>query len=167
MSIIRLKAGTRMRRWKRRNRPREHMPGKGRIQKQVQEAWKKAIADFKQDPVAAKRRRKKRLRAFPSFEDMSYAAYLRTPYWRRLRAAVLIRDKETCQICYVTRVQMHVHHRIYRKRGREKFEDLMTVCVTCHGRAHATNPDYQDFLFESQPPTLKAVCQWCGSISVP
>ncbi len=89
------------------------------------------------------------------FESMSYCAYLKSEHWQRLRAAVLIRDKETCQMCYAEGVQMHVHHRVYRKRGSERFEDLMTVCVACHERAHATETEDRDFLFESQPTDVE------------
>ena len=63
-----------------------------------------------------------------------YAHYLSSPRWRSLRVQVLNRDGHRCQGCGATR-GLHVHHLRYAL-GREKLEDLTTLCGGCHRFAH-------------------------------
>lgn len=72
-------------------------------------------------------------------EKMTYAAQLRHPNWQRKRLQILERDGFTCQLCYDTETQLHVHHKRYIK-GRLAWEYeneyLLTVCENCHHDAH-------------------------------
>jgi len=62
-----------------------------------------------------------------------YNRYLKTKYWRELRAKVLERDGHQCVICKST-VIVQVDHKIYRGEGLEILEDLQTLCYKCHNK---------------------------------
>jgi 5-methylcytosine-specific restriction endonuclease McrA len=64
-----------------------------------------------------------------------YRTYLQSEAWRHKRRWVLFRDERQCQHCG-SRTQLEVHHRHYRNLGREKLEDLITLCKTCHQQQH-------------------------------
>jgi len=54
-----------------------------------------------------------------------------TQTWARLRAAILERDKYTCQICHGE--ANTVHHQRY---GIIRPQDLTSLCVQCHLKCH-------------------------------
>lgn len=63
--------------------------------------------------------------------NFSYRKYLRSKAWRALRKQVLIRDGYRCQKCG-SNENLQVHHRTYDNIGREKPEDLVTLCRKHH-----------------------------------
>lgn len=53
--------------------------------------------------------------------------------YQKLREQILIRDDNTCQICFVTDKPLDIHHIIPRRMsGRNDENNLTTVCVPCH-----------------------------------
>lgn len=62
-----------------------------------------------------------------------YQAFLRSAYWRKLRAEVLARDG-SCS-CGAT-VGLQVHHLTYVRFGKELLEDLKAKCDACHRKIH-------------------------------
>lgn len=66
---------------------------------------------------------------------LPYAAYLRTPHWKALRAVVLERWSGLCEECGV-KPATQVHHRTYERLGREVLADLTPLCATCHAGTH-------------------------------
>jgi 5-methylcytosine-specific restriction endonuclease McrA len=53
-----------------------------------------------------------------------------------LKLKILERDNWHCQFCGA-RSDLQVHHIIYRSHGGPDSENnLITVCVTCHGAIH-------------------------------
>jgi 5-methylcytosine-specific restriction endonuclease McrA len=53
-----------------------------------------------------------------------------------LRRQILCRDKWRCQSCGALS-NLEVHHREFRSHsGRDSEENLITLCTTCHARAH-------------------------------
>ncbi|POM09966.1 HNH endonuclease [Pseudomonas sp. WP001] len=53
--------------------------------------------------------------------------------WRRIRAAILIRDNYTCQACGVVTQQLEVDHILNRARGgTDDDANLQALCVPCH-----------------------------------
>lgn len=68
----------------------------------------------------------------------SYSRYRRSTHWRELRLKVLERDGYRCQGCKATAQQkvLEVHHKTYRRVGRERMEDLITLCQRCHATEH-------------------------------
>jgi restriction endonuclease Mrr len=68
-------------------------------------------------------------------EAMSYAEYLRSPEWRRTRAAALERAGYCCSLDVTHTDDLEVHHRTYERLGRELAIDLVVLCRPCH-RVH-------------------------------
>ncbi len=69
-----------------------------------------------------------------------YAAYLQTPHWRAFRYTALQSYGYTCQLCrreYRHAQQfINVHHKNYDHLYREKFRDVLVLCVRCHETIH-------------------------------
>jgi hypothetical protein len=63
-----------------------------------------------------------------------YQEYLRSPEWRRKREKRLELDLYLCQKCGKTskEYRLEVHHLTYERLGRERMEDLQTLCILCH-----------------------------------
>lgn len=62
-----------------------------------------------------------------------YKTYLQSPAWAEVRRARLALDGGDCQCG--ARAE-HVHHLNYRRFGRERMEDLLSVCRACHSKLH-------------------------------
>ena len=79
-----------------------------------------------------------------SFEDFDFEAanrkiyrkFLKSPEWKAIRERVFERDKYTCQACGGRGRPGNVlvaHHRAYgRFLHKQKMEDLITICQSCH-----------------------------------
>lgn len=65
---------------------------------------------------------------------IDYAAYMRSPAWKRKRAKILATAKNKCAGC--GRRARHVHHRTYERLGCEYDQDLVAVCLDCHRDIH-------------------------------
>jgi restriction endonuclease Mrr len=68
---------------------------------------------------------------------MPYREYLRTPEWRRTRAAALVRAGSCCSLDVTHTDDLEVHHRTYERLGDELAADLVVLCRTCHRLHHA------------------------------
>ncbi len=53
-----------------------------------------------------------------------------------LKRQIHRRDEYRCRMCGNDDAQLHVHHCTYANYGKEKLEDLITLCSTCHQRFH-------------------------------
>jgi restriction endonuclease Mrr len=67
---------------------------------------------------------------------MPYDEYLRTPEWRKTRAAALVRADHQCAMDPSHAGTLDVHHRYYERRGAELPSDLIVLCRTCHQLHH-------------------------------
>jgi 5-methylcytosine-specific restriction endonuclease McrA len=67
---------------------------------------------------------------------MSYRRYLRTPEWRQIRAAALLRAGNACALDASHTENLEVHHRTYERRGAELPTDLIVLCHACHQHHH-------------------------------
>ena len=75
-------------------------------------------------------------------ERMDYREYLRTPEWRQIRAAALVRAGNCCSLDVTHTDDLEVHHRdngAYARRGRELASDLIVLCHACHRLHHKAN----------------------------
>jgi 5-methylcytosine-specific restriction endonuclease McrA len=54
--------------------------------------------------------------------------------WKTLRNVILERDRDRCTVCSATS-HLHVHH-IDRDPTNDAPDNLITLCETCHARAH-------------------------------
>lgn len=60
---------------------------------------------------------------------------LKSPLWQKKRLEILERDKFTCQSCFDTENELHVHHIYYLKDKKpHEYEEyfLLTLCKDCH-----------------------------------
>ena len=64
----------------------------------------------------------------------SYAEYLASNWWKARRRAKLESTGFTCERCPNRATQ--VHHKHYKTLGREKNEDLESLCGACHEHEH-------------------------------
>ena len=80
--------------------------------------------------------------------------YYKTKHWTELRNKYAYGDDAECQICHCKRWenykigpkkgqrkpksvnQLHLHHKNYDRLGKEKREDLMLLCDSCHKLGH-------------------------------
>lgn len=71
----------------------------------------------------------------------SYAEYLRGKHWQLLRANWIpraTRDGSTvCEFCFRPG-RLALHHRTYKRLGREFAADLHLICSDCHDEIHET-----------------------------
>lgn len=66
---------------------------------------------------------------------MTYQQLLKDPRWNAKRLEILKRDNWTCQYCYTTHTEMHVHHMFYDFDLNPWEYDgwaLLTLCSSCH-----------------------------------
>lgn len=69
----------------------------------------------------------------------AYHQYLSSDEWRARRKAKLKDAEYHCERCGAVHskgVQLHVHHRTYKRVTREKLTDLEVLCADCHRREH-------------------------------
>jgi 5-methylcytosine-specific restriction endonuclease McrA len=72
---------------------------------------------------------------------MPYREYLLTPEWRAKKAAALAWAGYRCQVCNQNGEELHVHHRVYTRRGCERVEDLVVLCGPHHAQFHGVMHD--------------------------
>ncbi len=71
---------------------------------------------------------------------MEYKEYLRTDHWQNKRKEKLF-QRSFCQICFAI-IGLNVHHKKYKDKEnnvlffRERIEDLVTLCKSCHKLLH-------------------------------
>jgi restriction endonuclease Mrr len=68
-----------------------------------------------------------------------YGEYLRTPEWRKTRAAALVRAGHRCQLDANHTTHLEVHHNSYDRVGAELALDLIVLCHSCHRLHHRVN----------------------------
>ncbi|MFM9106305.1 MAG: HNH endonuclease [Chloroflexota bacterium] len=73
--------------------------------------------------------------AIASVPWMPLDDYYRSDPWRQRRRLKLAEAGHRCQRCGAGSM-LQVHHRTYRRAGRERRSDLVVLCCTCHGREH-------------------------------
>ena len=80
--------------------------------------------------------------------------YYKTKHWKELRNKLAFGDDARCEICGAHRWEVyligkkkgqrkpkavnkiHLHHKNYDRLGKEKREDLMLLCNSCHKSGH-------------------------------
>jgi uncharacterized protein YlaI len=67
--------------------------------------------------------------------EIPYTDYLMTGHWRRAREHAIKLADGKCSICQST-YRLNVHHLHYRSLWRERANDVVVLCETCHRRIH-------------------------------
>lgn len=70
---------------------------------------------------------------------MPYQQYLRTPEWRRTRAAALLRAGNACLLDVTHTDGLEVYHRTYERLGAELVTDILVLCHDCRELHHKEN----------------------------
>lgn len=86
-------------------------------------------------------------------EREKYAAYLCSPEWGRLRAAVHERAKGICERCNRAAIDA-VHHLTYQRKYSELLTDLQGICNPCHEFTHGRS--------KTDPAAEKPPLMICG-----
>lgn len=64
-----------------------------------------------------------------------YEDYLNSEAWSRLRARRIGIDNGQCRVCGAQATQVH-HKKYPAVLGRERVDDLISLCNACHGHKH-------------------------------
>ena len=67
----------------------------------------------------------------------SHNEYLLSPHWRSFRREHLSPECVKCQ----SPRNLHLHHKTYVRKGRERASDVVTLCERCHSRLHQLQRD--------------------------
>ena len=66
---------------------------------------------------------------------MNYRQYLKSDTWRQKAKQTVKQAGYKCALCSGV-IGLQVHHRTYKRLGRELPEDLIVLCRACHERHH-------------------------------
>jgi hypothetical protein len=79
-------------------------------------------------------------------KKIKYYEYIRSEAWQRKRRQFYSSNmfkcfkgegKWNCYCCGISNVPLDLHHRTYKRLGKEKINiDLVPVCRTCHDEIH-------------------------------
>ncbi len=64
--------------------------------------------------------------------------YFKTEEWETIKDRILKRDHYQCQLCLdgIPNTILDIHHKTYKDLFKEKDEQLVTLCQSCHTRLH-------------------------------
>ena len=84
-------------------------------------------------------------RKMKKLRRMSHNEYLKTQHWELARSATLKRDENRCADCGISVEEepLEVHHITYIRRGKERLEDLTTLCQDCHEERHYVSTAFE------------------------
>jgi 5-methylcytosine-specific restriction endonuclease McrA len=76
---------------------------------------------------------------------ISYSEKLRDPRWQKKRLQVLERAGWICQVCGTGEQELQVHHpRYVNCREPWQYDNLISLCASCHSRHHVRSKPYVD-----------------------
>lgn len=64
-----------------------------------------------------------------------YDTYLASEHWQQVRRRALWTWDYRCAVCNSAQF-VDVHHRTYKRLGRERWNDVIVLCRTCHENYH-------------------------------
>lgn len=74
--------------------------------------------------------------AYRTVERWGYKSYIQSPEWKARRDRVVAVYGGRCYCCSEQTQFLDVHHRTYRRLGKERPDDLVPVCRRCHQLIH-------------------------------
>lgn len=125
------------------------MPAKVRLRwngnNTAQEEADKAFAEWrakagsrkgKKQSAAKKGKRRPARKSFVRANgSVDYRQYIDSRAWKRKRAKVIAERGSKCEVCGATS-GIQVHHKTYKRLGREAPSDLQILCGGCHANSH-------------------------------
>lgn len=67
-------------------------------------------------------------------KEMPYEEYLLTKHWKHF-SSECVKFFGKCVICD-SKNNLKIHHKTYKNRGRETFNDVICLCIECHKKVH-------------------------------
>lgn len=67
---------------------------------------------------------------------MPYPDYINTEHWIHFREEALKFFGVHCGLCNSEKKKIQLHHKTYKNRGRETFNDVIPLCEDCHKKMH-------------------------------
>ena len=97
--------------------------------------------------IVSKRRRKRRgdslsagTKSIPArlriLGFASYREYLASPHWAEVKLRFGEHSPRQCAACHKPNIRLALHHKTYKRLGREKMDDLVYLCDGCHQEVH-------------------------------
>lgn len=68
-------------------------------------------------------------------QKVNYHDYINSAAWKKKRQLALKIHGDKCKICGTGR-RLQVHHKTYKRLGRERISDLQILCFDCHAMEH-------------------------------
>lgn len=65
----------------------------------------------------------------------AYQKYLESDYWASVKLDLYHIRGKRCEVCFSTS-SVQVHHKTYKRIGKEEPKDLILLCASCHKKAH-------------------------------
>ena len=98
--------------------------------------------------------------------NITYQEYLESDHWKDLRKRFWA-SKLHNRSCYVCGVKsgLQVHHKSYKRIGREKLHDLLLLCGGCHTETHKLDKERTNGILWGAAKRLKKNRDLC--ITVP
>ncbi len=89
---------------------------------------------------------KDNLNSLARYPIINYTDYLKTKHWKTVRAAMILLNEAKCAMCNHEESfygldclsELEVHHKHYKNKGREKYEDLLLLCRSHHETIYRT-----------------------------
>ena len=100
---------------------------------QIYKYWKAKV-----NKSLKNKNRKKKVYGVSNKRKKEYHAYLKSDQWKMMRLGLLLMRGNKCEVCGELD-SLQVHHKHYRNIFKEKLEDLMVVCSSCHQEIHGIN----------------------------
>ena len=77
------------------------------------------------------------LKTYLGKNNITYNKYLKSPHWYSLKIRFRKSSycKNQCWICG-SKQNINIHHKTYRRIGKEWVSDLIELCRTCHKEVH-------------------------------
>ena len=71
-------------------------------------------------------------------EKINYESYIQSKDWRKVRERYF--ESNMPQVCFACSLKkqsgFHLHHKTYKRLGKERLTDLMLLCPDCHTKIH-------------------------------
>ena len=110
----------RQREWEEKTHP--VLPKKCRKPRRKKRAEQPRAAKEKSKPLRERKR-------------VTYAQYIRSAWWKERRLIAIQEAGGQCENC-LSRLNLEVHHKNYKRRFRELAKDLQVLCNDCHDDLH-------------------------------